>query len=197
MKKLILASATIALVLSTSVSALTLTFDETASLAPWSGGTLADGFSIPNLTTTAGAATDVCRISCGAAFSGTNAMYNFNSLEARLLRSSAFDLVGAYFMNDPRNTVDSSTFEVYGYDAIGNLLYQSVETITNTWTFITLNMNGISDFRFNPLNPDIQNMMMDDLLYNEVSAVPVPAAAWLFGSALLGFFGFSRRKANA
>ena len=31
----------------------------------------------------------------------------------------------------------------------------------------------------------------------EVSAVPVPAAAWLFGSALLGFFGFSRKKANA
>ena len=29
------------------------------------------------------------------------------------------------------------------------------------------------------------------------STVPVPAAAWLFGSALLGFFGFSRRKANA
>jgi len=27
--------------------------------------------------------------------------------------------------------------------------------------------------------------------------VPVPAAAWLFGSALLGFFGFTRRKANA
>lgn len=30
-----------------------------------------------------------------------------------------------------------------------------------------------------------------------LSPVPVPAAAWLFGSALLGFFGFSRRKANA
>lgn len=29
------------------------------------------------------------------------------------------------------------------------------------------------------------------------STVPVPAAAWLFGSALLGFFGFSRKKANA
>ena len=29
------------------------------------------------------------------------------------------------------------------------------------------------------------------------STVPVPAAAWLFGSALLGFFGFSRRKAKA
>jgi len=29
------------------------------------------------------------------------------------------------------------------------------------------------------------------------SPVPVPAAAWLFGSALLGFFGFSRRKTKA
>ena len=38
------------------------------------------------------------------------------------------------------------------------------------------------------------------LLYRDTvipSTVPVPAAAWLFGSALLGFFGFSRRKANA
>lgn len=30
-----------------------------------------------------------------------------------------------------------------------------------------------------------------------ISAVPVPAAAWLFGSALLGFFGVARRKARA
>lgn len=28
----------------------------------------------------------------------------------------------------------------------------------------------------------------------EVSAVPLPAAAWLFGSALLGFLGFSKRS---
>ncbi len=27
-----------------------------------------------------------------------------------------------------------------------------------------------------------------------ISTVPVPAAAWLFGSALLGFFGFTHRK---
>ena len=29
--------------------------------------------------------------------------------------------------------------------------------------------------------------------YGPVSAVPVPAAAWLFGTALIGFIGFSRR----
>ncbi len=33
---------------------------------------------------------------------------------------------------------------------------------------------------------------LDNLTYN-VSVVPVPAAVWLFGTALLGFIGFSRR----
>ena len=34
---------------------------------------------------------------------------------------------------------------------------------------------------------------IDNIEYS-VSAVPVPAAAWLFGSALLGFFGFTRKR---
>jgi len=33
-------------------------------------------------------------------------------------------------------------------------------------------------------------------LEGTISAVPVPAAVWLFGSGLLGLFGFSRRKVN-
>jgi hypothetical protein len=32
------------------------------------------------------------------------------------------------------------------------------------------------------------------LTLSSVSPVPIPAAAWLFGSALLGFFGLARRK---
>ena len=28
----------------------------------------------------------------------------------------------------------------------------------------------------------------------EISAVPVPAAIWLFGTAILGLVGFNRRK---
>jgi len=43
-------------------------------------------------------------------------------------------------------------------------------------------------------NPDSREEFYINTL--EVSAVPLPAAAWLFGSALLGLFGFSRRKAN-
>lgn len=43
----------------------------------------------------------------------------------------------------------------------------------------------------------ITQLLVDDITNINVSTVPLPAAAWLFGSALLGFFGFSRRKAKA
>lgn len=50
-------------------------------------------------------------------------------------------------------------------------------------------------YQTNSTNP---NQFLDNIEVNQVvSAVPVPAAAWLFGSALLGFFGFSRRKNQA
>lgn len=45
--------------------------------------------------------------------------------------------------------------------------------------------------------PGLDNVSLVGPTVPATSAVPVPAAAWLFGSALLGFFGFSRRKAIA
>ena len=38
--------------------------------------------------------------------------------------------------------------------------------------------------------------LVDDITLNSVSAVPVPAAAWLFGSGLLALAGISRRKTD-
>jgi hypothetical protein len=37
-------------------------------------------------------------------------------------------------------------------------------------------------------------IVFDNLTFEPVAAVPLPAAAWLFGSALLGFVGFGTRK---
>lgn len=37
----------------------------------------------------------------------------------------------------------------------------------------------------------------EELYFTKATIVPIPAAAWLFGSALLGLVGYSRRKANA
>lgn len=186
------------LTFSSSLSAGVLTFDETPGLVPWAGGLLADGFSIPAGTLTAGAATAPQPTVFATAKSGSQAMYNHNRRQGRIVRSSEFDLVGAYFKQDDRLGVGSSTFLATGYDSGGTLLFSSSHTLTGTWTFITLNMNGISDFRFDPITPDVQNMVMDDLTYNEASSstVPEPASAMVFG-VLAGLVGLTgRRRTN-
>jgi hypothetical protein len=38
--------------------------------------------------------------------------------------------------------------------------------------------------------------LVGDWTISEISAVPVPAAVWLFGTALIGLVGFSKRKAR-
>ena len=61
---------------------------------------------------------------------------------------------------------------------------QNISASGETLTFPNYYSNpalAAANFQFDLTNP---------------SVVPVPAAAWLFGSALLGFFGFSRRKAR-
>jgi len=48
-----------------------------------------------------------------------------------------------------------------------------------------------------PFLPSGVVQSLDNIEVTQISAVPVPAAAWLFGSALIGFVGFSRRKIKA
>lgn len=52
--------------------------------------------------------------------------------------------------------------------------------------------NTISDLTYNGINT--YSSAADALVSGSVAAVPLPAAIWLFGSALTGFIGFSRRK---
>ncbi|MCX2980697.1 VPLPA-CTERM sorting domain-containing protein [Halieaceae bacterium IMCC14734] len=47
-------------------------------------------------------------------------------------------------------------------------------------------------------NNNGSGVFYDNLEFSQVSPVPLPAAAWLFGSALIGLTGLaSRRKASA
>ncbi len=52
--------------------------------------------------------------------------------------------------------------------------------------------NTISDLTYNGINT--YSSAADALVSGSVAAVPLPAAIWLFGSALAGFIGFSRHK---
>lgn len=44
------------------------------------------------------------------------------------------------------------------------------------------------------LGGNSDNVGLDNIQFSQISVVPVPAAAWLFGSGLLGLIGVARRK---
>lgn len=70
--------------------------------------------------------------------------------------------------------------------------------ITGTNTFFTIALTGLNDTSGNEfLHGFLNNSETFGSTYldvnNSVSAVPIPAAIWLFGSALMGFVGVRRR----
>jgi hypothetical protein len=70
---------------------------------------------------------------------------------------------------------------------------------TNYWSGVELNSSNAWDFRFHNgtqgLNDKDNNFFALAVRPGDVAAVPVPAAVWLMGSALLGLAGFRRKKA--
>lgn len=88
-----------------------------------------------------------------------------------------------------------------GLESCRALVYLYNNNGTDVFTHQASNYGWDSKFS-SPLriNTDYKHLNLGSFLVRDAimpSTVPVPAAAWLFGSALLGFFGFSRRKANA
>lgn len=90
---------------------------------------------------------------------------------------------------------NGGAFDIFARDIDGNTV-DSYSGTTENGAFagpMTLAGAGIRSLFWSD-DPGWNFAALDNVT---ISAVPVPAAAWLFGSALLGFFGFSRKKANA
>lgn len=84
------------------------------------------------------------------------------------------------------------SIEVTGYLEGGGTLFESVP-IDSTSQLIEINWDGLIRVEFNPTE-SVEFGSYPTIIDNiTVSAVPIPAAAWLFGSALLGL-GWMGRK---
>ncbi|MCX7085823.1 MAG: VPLPA-CTERM sorting domain-containing protein [Methylococcales bacterium] len=57
-------------------------------------------------------------------------------------------------------------------------------------------VSGQSQLFTYQLNIDTNNVAGTGALVTNVAAVPLPAAVWMFASGLIGFLGFSKRKAQ-
>ena len=97
---------------------------------------------------------------------------------------------------------DSNVFvnvTVSSVDGLGNVIAQVFNNLSSLSNFVLSGFNDVSIVTISALNvagsESTANLSIDNLnVASNISTVPVPAAAWLFGSALLGFLGFSRRK---
>jgi hypothetical protein len=76
----------------------------------------------------------------------------------------------------------------------GGLIFEKDVAWSDDWTVFTtsLFLSDDAKIQFNVLGGDNVGVLVDNI---SVSQVPVPAAAFLFAPALLGFMGLRRRKA--
>ena len=159
-----------------------------ASLNPYSSGIT--GWRLPTMIDTGASASG-----CDVAYSGPDCGYNVDTATSELA-SMFYDTLGnlAYYDtlgNGPQpgyglaNTGPLTSFQSWGY-------WYGVESAFNTsnaWIFGT--GTGFQSQSAKTFNAYALVVHSGDV---GVSAVPVPAAVWLFGSGLLGLLGVAKRK---
>jgi hypothetical protein len=131
----------------------------------------------------------------------TNAMGNIESVAQanNLFLSSA----NSYVSNTATNPVSGYT-GIWGTNFGGTFFFNNTVTGFGTdqlMSFIALGSSDVTDLGGVPISTTFSNAKWHvntatgTVSYvGQVSAVPVPAAVWLFGSGLLGLVGISRRK---
>lgn len=136
--------------------------------------------------------------------SANTTMFFLDSNSAILNFSAGFDTGFSFFYS----SLDASSVNVYdGLNGTGNLLASLVLVGQHSdncsgdptgdycnWTAVGVDFVGTAksiDFSGTANYVGFDNITFGS---STPSAVPIPAAAWLFGSGLMGLFGLSRRK---
>jgi len=181
-----------ALVMPFSVGAATLTFDDavTAEKNPYSS----DGYTLQGYATTIHPNATITFVA------NTNRANNFNINEDYLTANHSsgilvltndagalFDMTSIDLGSNYFGATVSGTLE--GFDADGgSIVSQSFSSLVQLTTLSLVGFIGLDSLVISGGAFSFDNINV------AVSAVPLPAALWLFGPALLGFMGF-RRKA--
>lgn len=123
------------------------------------------------------------------------------------LHAAGMYVIGSYFEDTstnpptivPDNNADDFWLTTSEGDQVFNLADPDLVLTDGAAFFIGLIADDVSEyfdsFTFSSLADDYQ-FNIDDITYASVSTIPVPAAIWLFGSALIGLVGFGRKQSH-
>ncbi len=175
-----------ALVISSSVTAGTISYDSLANSWTFSG------FEKTGTGAWVNSGTGGINGAGGTVFGGGSASINtFNG--GQWVRRGA-ELADFYFPVTETITVENVIWSNAIASQQANLgdgvLFFGVQG-THTWAGAPVDgtiLNGTFSYASGSVNG---NVIYD---FNATSAVPIPAAAWLFGSGLIGLIGLARRK---
>jgi len=129
---------------------------------------------------------------CGDASLVSNCDYSFTSTSG-WIQNGAPDAIGLY---DSGNLLDFVAYEgaILPYTEDNTLTVKDNNNDTVSISRFFDNNNAL-DYDLGCITPGSQNIGgSGNCSIDAVSAVPVPAAVWLFGSGLLGLTGLARRK---
>jgi hypothetical protein len=81
-------------------------------------------------------------------------------------------------------------------------LYDGVNPSSFPEAEVSLGFSGIAAYALFDFSTDSNRYIIDNFIgtfgsSEDITPVPIPAAAWLFGSGLLGLMGFTRKKATS
>jgi predicted extracellular nuclease len=133
---------------------------------------------------------------CGDASLVANCDYSFTTTSG-WMQNGAPDAVALY---ETGNLLDSLSYEgaIQPYQEGSVLAFADSNTDIASLSRIPSGFDGDDnglDFQSGCITPGTANIVgLGDCSMTQVSAVPVPAAAWLFASGMLGMVGFARRR---
>ena len=133
---------------------------------------------------------------CGDANLVTNCDYSFTTTSG-WIQNGAPEAIALY-END--NLLDSLSYEgelqPFTEGTILSISDSNIDTLSLSRVPTGFDSNDNEfDFRSGCITPGSANVAgVGDCSVSSVSAVPLPAAVWLFGSGVIGMMGFARRK---
>ncbi len=133
---------------------------------------------------------------CSDTTAVANCNYSFTTSDSWLQNGSP-DAVGLY---ESDSLIDSLSYEgallVFTEGSVLTLSDNNVDIVSLSRISNGIDSNdNAADFQLGCITPGSSNIAgTGDCSTTAVSAVPVPAAAWLFGSGIIGLVGMARRK---
>lgn len=181
---------TSALVLSTSVNAAFIDFEESPNDFNLYGAShTSQGFLFEGWKSGTSGTTGSIRVTSqmtgnkGIINSWGNGMIRMQQTNGETFNVQSLD-VGA-------STIKNVTFT--GVFSDGLTISQTVSTLGNSYEFFHATFSGFQNLV--SLQWNRESNLVDNISVS-TSAVPIPAAVWLFGSGLIGLIGVARKKSR-